>query len=162
MYNDDTLWKSHQMITPPPQNYQFLHTSKKYLPCATYTCALSLYPTKILRMHHFHPQGMDTEDGCIKLISDVIKSALHIDMSVLMGANIAMDVAKGDFCEATIGSKLEEQGAVLKTLFTTPRFRISVVNDVAAVELCGALKVGVVDGCGHVYIYIFFNKIIVF
>jgi glycerol-3-phosphate dehydrogenase (NAD+) len=87
---------------------------------------------------------MDTTDGSIKLISDVIKSLINIDMSVLMGANIALDVAKEDFCESTIGCRSPEQGEVLKALFQRPSFRISVVRDVAAVELCGALKVGVV------------------
>ena len=85
---------------------------------------------------------MDTADGRIQLISNVIKSSLNIDMSVLMGANIAMNVAEEDFCESTIGSRSEDQGAVLKQLFHRPHFRINVVRDVAAVELCGALKVG--------------------
>ncbi len=87
---------------------------------------------------------MDTTDGDIKLISDVINTITGVEMSVLMGANIAMDVAKGDFCESTIGCRSEEQGRVLKTIFNTETFRINVVKDVAAVELCGALKVGVV------------------
>ena len=50
----------------------------------------------------FH-QGIDSEDGHIQLITEVIHKILGIDMSALMGANIAMDVAKRDFCEATIG-----------------------------------------------------------
>ena len=84
-------------------------------------------------------QGMDTTEGDIKLISDVINTLTGVEMSVLMGANIAMDVAKGDFCVSTIGCRSEEQGKVLKTIF-------NVVKDVAAVELLGALKVGVVSG----------------
>ena len=51
----------------------------------------------------FVVQGMDTEEGTIRLISDVIGTSLNIDMSVLMGANIANDVAHEDFCECTIG-----------------------------------------------------------
>lgn len=102
-------------------------------------------------VHHWvtrhlpHPQGMDTSGGKIELISRVITSLADIDMSVLMGANIAQDVAKQDFCEATIGCSSAEQGAVLKTMFQRPMFRVNVVSDIAAVELCGALKV---CGCG--------------
>ena len=46
---------------------------------------------------------MDTEEGTMRLISDVIHTSLNIRMSVLMGANIAKDVAHEDFCECTIG-----------------------------------------------------------
>ena len=48
-------------------------------------------------------QGMDVKDGHIRLISEVISSTLKINVSVLMGANVAKDVAKEDFCESTIG-----------------------------------------------------------
>jgi glycerol-3-phosphate dehydrogenase (NAD+) len=85
-------------------------------------------------------KGIDSEDGHIQLITQVIHKILGIDMSALMGANIAMDVAKQDFCEATIGSAVEEQGQVLKLLFDRPQFRINVVPDAPTVELCGALK----------------------
>lgn len=100
-------------------------------------------------------KGMDTTDGTIKLISEVITSLIHIDVSVLMGANIAMDVAREEFCEATIGCKSPKQGEILKSLFNRPRFQINVVKDVAAVELCGALKnivavaAGFSDGLGY-------------
>ena len=54
-------------------------------------------------------QGMDTEEGTIRLISDVIHTSLNIEMSVLMGANIAKDVAHEDFCECTIGREGERE-----------------------------------------------------
>ena len=39
------------------------------------------------------------------------------------------------------GCKDEVMGQVLKKLFQTPYFRITVVPDAETVELCGALKV---------------------
>lgn len=39
------------------------------------------------------------------------------------------------------GCKDEPMGLVLKKLFETPYFRITVVPDAETVELCGALKV---------------------
>ena len=39
------------------------------------------------------------------------------------------------------GCKDAEMGVVLKKLFQTPYFRITVVPDAETVELCGALKV---------------------
>ena len=46
----------------------------------------------------------DLPDGGIELISDVIKNELNINVSVLMGANLANEVADENFCETTIGS----------------------------------------------------------
>lgn len=85
-------------------------------------------------------KGMDTVEGGIKLISEVIKNLLNINMSALMGANLAAEVARKDFCEATIGASDPEQGRILKLLFNRPHFRITVVPDAPTVELCGALK----------------------
>eukprot|EP00842_Homolaphlyctis_polyrhiza_P005745 jgi/Hompol1/6171/HPOL_004857-RA len=88
----------------------------------------------------------------LNLISDVIKESLQIDVSVLMGANIASEVAQEKFCESTIGYSLKENADIFKKVFNTPYFRVSAVQDVAGVELCGALKnvvaiaAGLVDG----------------
>ncbi|KAI2810526.1 hypothetical protein RDWZM_002517 [Blomia tropicalis] len=93
-------------------------------------------------------------NGGIELISDVIRHSLGIEMSVLMGANLANEVAEEQFCETTIGSKCHQSGTILKTLFQTDNFRVTVVPDVYTVEICGALKnivacaAGFADGLG--------------
>lgn len=51
-------------------------------------------------------QGVEESADGLKLISDVIVDKLGITMSVLMGANIANEVADEKFCETTIGSSL--------------------------------------------------------
>ena len=48
-------------------------------------------------------QGLDISEKGLDLVSHVITKLLNIECAVLMGANIAPEVAKEDFCEATIG-----------------------------------------------------------
>ena len=48
-------------------------------------------------------------DGSFKLISDLIQQTLDIDYSVLMGANIADEIAKDLFCESTLGEMEKEK-----------------------------------------------------
>jgi glycerol-3-phosphate dehydrogenase (NAD+) len=85
-------------------------------------------------------KGLDVADGKTGLVSDVIRRSLNIECAALMGANVAPEVSIECFCEATIGCKNAEHGQVLKKLFQTPYFRITVVPDAETVELCGALK----------------------
>uniref|UniRef100_A0A7J8FXQ1 Glycerol-3-phosphate dehydrogenase [NAD(+)] n=1 Tax=Molossus molossus TaxID=27622 RepID=A0A7J8FXQ1_MOLMO len=85
-------------------------------------------------------KGIDEGPNGLKLISEVIREHLGIPMSVLMGANIANEVADEKFCETTIGCKDLAQGQLLKRLMQTPNFRITVVQEVDTVEICGALK----------------------
>ncbi|XP_062394339.1 glycerol-3-phosphate dehydrogenase 1-like protein isoform X2 [Sardina pilchardus] len=93
-------------------------------------------------------KGIDEGPEGLKLISDIIREKMGIDMSVLMGANIANEVAAEKFCETTIGSKIMENGLLFKELLQTPNFRITVVEDADTVELCGALKNIVAVGAG--------------
>jgi glycerol-3-phosphate dehydrogenase (NAD+) len=98
-------------------------------------------------------KGLDTSSPLgISLISDSLSEKLNMDISVLMGANIAHEVAQEQFCETTIGLCNLKDQTLYKKLFYTPYFRVSLVQDVAGVEICGALKnvvaiaAGLVDG----------------
>ncbi|XP_067832784.1 glycerol-3-phosphate dehydrogenase [NAD(+)], cytoplasmic-like isoform X1 [Heptranchias perlo] len=93
-------------------------------------------------------KGIDEGVDGLKLISDIIREKLGIEVSVLMGANLASEVAAEQFCETTIGSTNLEHGNVLKELMQTQNFRIRVVEEADTVEICGALKNVVAVGAG--------------
>ncbi|XP_060581293.1 glycerol-3-phosphate dehydrogenase [NAD(+)], cytoplasmic-like [Ruditapes philippinarum] len=88
------------------------------------------------------------EGGGIALISEEVVNTLEIPCAVLMGANIANEVASENYCEATIGIKDKSQGLLLKKMFQADYFRIVVCEDEDTVELCGALKNIVATGAG--------------
>ncbi|XP_065837726.1 glycerol-3-phosphate dehydrogenase [NAD(+)], cytoplasmic-like isoform X2 [Oscarella lobularis] len=101
-------------------------------------------------------KGVDSKGTGLVLTSSVIEEALGIsECCVLMGANLANEVAAENFCEATIGYKNAEHGKILQTLFHTSYFRIAICSDCQTVELCGALKnvvavgAGICDGLGY-------------
>lgn len=95
-------------------------------------------------------KGIDFDDSGLVLISDVIRRGLGIDVSVLMGANVAKEVAKDEFSEATVGGRVKANTEVWKELFNTDYFHIETTTDTAGVELCGALKNIVAIGAGFV------------
>jgi len=83
------------------------------------------------------------------LISSMIKDCMGgMDVSVLMGANVANEVARDEFCESTVGYKNGATGRVWQQLFDCPTFRVGTINDVAGPEICGALKNVVALGAG--------------
>jgi glycerol-3-phosphate dehydrogenase (NAD+) len=98
--------------------------------------------------------GVDIAKEGLKLCSETIAEIVGHKVSVVMGANVANEVARGDFCEATVGTTDAETGAVFRLLFNTKAFSVNVVEEVASVELCGALKnvvalaAGFTDGLG--------------
>ncbi|NXU90576.1 GPDA dehydrogenase, partial [Xiphorhynchus elegans] len=93
-------------------------------------------------------KGVDEGPDGLRLISDIIHEKLGIEMTVLMGANLANEVAEEKFCETTIGCKNMNHGQMLKELMQTPNFRVSVVQESHTVEICGALKNVVAVGAG--------------
>ena len=58
-------------------------------------------------------KGVEASHGGQQLVSRIIYKALDIDVSVLMGANIAGEDAKEEFCETTIGARSVENGLYL-------------------------------------------------
>ncbi|XP_070172755.1 glycerol-3-phosphate dehydrogenase 1 isoform X2 [Polyergus mexicanus] len=96
-------------------------------------------------------KGFDKKDGGgIELISHIISRQLQIPVSVLMGANLASEVADEMFCETTIGCKDKTMAPLLRDLIQTSYFRVVIVEDTDSVECCGALKNIVACGAGFV------------
>lgn len=93
-------------------------------------------------------KGVDIDAGGLVLISDIIRDGLGIDCSVLMGANIANEVAAEQFAEATLGYRDLAAAKLFQQVFNTKYFRVNTIEDVAGVELCGALKNVVAIGAG--------------
>eukprot|EP00442_Polarella_glacialis_P046862 CAMPEP_0115153278 /NCGR_PEP_ID=MMETSP0227-20121206/66639_1 /TAXON_ID=89957 /ORGANISM="Polarella glacialis, Strain CCMP 1383" /LENGTH=365 /DNA_ID=CAMNT_0002564003 /DNA_START=72 /DNA_END=1169 /DNA_ORIENTATION=- len=92
--------------------------------------------------------GLELEGGKLGLCSDSLRKLLGHEVAVLMGANVANEVAAGEFCEATLGCRsVEHQGTLVK-LFDCLTFRVNAVDDIPGVELCGALKNVVALGAG--------------
>merc|ERR1719161_1925852 len=98
--------------------------------------------------------GVDIAPDGLELCSEALAEQLGHDVSVIMGANVAIEIARDDFCEATIGTSDAKSGETFQLLFNTPTFSVNVVNEVPSVELCGALKnvvalsAGFTDGLG--------------
>ncbi|PAA66267.1 hypothetical protein BOX15_Mlig024885g1 [Macrostomum lignano] len=84
----------------------------------------------------------------LSLLTDLIRSNLGMECAVLMGANLAPEIAKEVYCEATLGCRDPIRAAELKRLFQTPYFRISIIENEFSVEICGALKSIVATGAG--------------
>ena len=95
------------------------------------------------------------KDKRVELLSSVISRLLEVPCYVLMGANIATEVAAGTFCEATVGSRNYEHGQLVKGLIQTDEFRIVIKPDTEVIEVLGALKnivavaAGFSDGLGY-------------
>eukprot|EP00887_Chlorella_sp_A99_P008019 scaffold12.g8019.t1 len=102
--------------------------------------------------------GMRVRADGPQLISELIRKELGLDCSVLMGANIAEDIAQGELSEATIGYSIHANARVFQArpgeLFETKAFGITKVEDVVGCEMAGTLKnivalaAGFVEGLG--------------
>jgi glycerol-3-phosphate dehydrogenase (NAD+) len=88
------------------------------------------------------------------LYSQMIEKAMGPGFScgVLMGANVADEVAMQHVCESTLACQFnnprDNQETVL--LFDTPNFRVQHTTDIVGAEICGAIKNCIAIGAGFV------------
>lgn len=96
-------------------------------------------------------------EGNIERTTEIINRMLKIKCGVLSGANVAIEVAREQFSEATLSPPVyhdPELDDMLIALFQASYFKISLVYDTSTVEICGALKnvialgAGIIDGIG--------------
>ncbi|XAR51940.1 Glycerol-3-phosphate dehydrogenase (NAD(+)) [Bertholletia excelsa] len=96
-------------------------------------------------------KGMEVKMEGPCMISSLITEQLGINCCVLMGANIANEIAVEKFSEATVGYRQNKETAEKWVrLFNAPYFMVSAVQDVEGVELCGTLKNVVAIAAGFV------------
>jgi glycerol-3-phosphate dehydrogenase (NAD+) len=95
-------------------------------------------------------KGIDFDEEGVVLMSSVIERELGIPVSVLSGANVANEIADGQFCESTIAYTSAAAASTFYELFNSPNFRISLSPDVAGCQVFGALKNVVARGAGFV------------
>ena len=101
-------------------------------------------------------KGITFKDGTIQLLTDTISEILGIPCGSLMGANIANEIARGDYCESTLAfpDKNGPIAANWKRLLESETFSISIVEDCALQQLAGTIKNiiaiggGIIDGLG--------------
>lgn len=96
-------------------------------------------------------KGMEVKREGPCMISTLICEQLGVNCCVLMGANIANEIAVEKFSEATVGYRENiEIAEKWVQLFSTPYFMVTAVQDVEGVELCGTLKNVVAIAAGFV------------
>jgi len=93
-------------------------------------------------------KGIDFDENGIVLISKILERELDADVSVLMGANVANEMASDAFCETTIGYNNKANGELFQKAYDCPSFKVGMVPDTVGTELCGALKNIVAIGAG--------------
>eukprot|EP00834_Sanchytrium_tribonematis_P005989 NODE_405_length_7994_cov_0.788600.p2 type:complete len:359 gc:universal NODE_405_length_7994_cov_0.788600:1640-2716(+) len=97
-------------------------------------------------------KGFEVTETGAELMTDVLENLLNIPFGVLSGANIANEVAAGQFCEATVAFKNLDRGLEWKKLFNTSFFHVRVIKDIKGPQVCGALKnvvaiaAGIIEG----------------
>ncbi len=89
------------------------------------------------------------ESTSLKRVSQIIEEELgKVKLAVLSGPNIAREVALGIPSATIVASSSKCIAEKLQKVFSSPTFRVYTHNDVAGVELGGALKNIIAIACG--------------
>ncbi|XP_002062704.3 glycerol-3-phosphate dehydrogenase [NAD(+)], cytoplasmic [Drosophila willistoni] len=88
------------------------------------------------------------DDGQIVLISQIIMRQLKIPCSVLVGCNLAHEIANDNFVEGTIGCRDQKYFRLLQDIFKSATFRVVVTDDADCVEICSTLRNVIAFGAG--------------
>lgn len=110
----------------------------------------------LIKEVHFDPTTLG-----VKLISKEISKGLTthhgvFPCGVLMGANVAYEIANGDFSESTLASRFpkyydDDMNEKTRLILNNPHhFRVYHIEDIAGCEACGALKNVVAIGAGFI------------
>lgn len=100
-------------------------------------------------------KGALYKNGELTLISEFISRELNNECAVLMGANIANQIAEGCISEGTLACKSEKLKKIFMDIFNCYNYRVAYTEDVSGVELCGTLKnivslaYGIANGLGY-------------
>lgn len=99
-------------------------------------------------------KGMRVRPEGPQLVSAMIERALGVETAVLMGANIAEEVARGGLTEATVAAASPATADLFVRLFSSDNFVVRPCSDRVGVEMAGTLKnvvalaVGLATGLG--------------
>jgi len=89
------------------------------------------------------------EAKSLKRVSQLVVEMLgKVNVAVLSGPNIAKEVLRGVPSTAVIACKNKKLAAQLQVVFNTDNFRVYTHDDIAGVELAGALKNVIAIACG--------------
>lgn len=90
------------------------------------------------------------EPGSLELMADVAADELgHPErMAVLSGPNHAEEICRGVVSGSVVASSNPEVARLFQGLLVCPSFRVYVSDDLAGVEVCGAVKNVIAIACG--------------
>ncbi|KAH8278372.1 hypothetical protein KR018_001233, partial [Drosophila ironensis] len=95
---------------------------------------------------------IDDQDGNMRLVSDIISEDLNIPCYSMMCAQSARELAEGKRCGITLGCTDPEHAELLTAAMQSPNCKVTAIEDIEGVELCGTLRdivglgVEIVDG----------------